>query len=161
VYANEYFLFSKLGSIKSVVYLAAEKTIKDASRFVFASAGAAITTELDLNKPSEAADFTHLARYSSGPSPVCAVKVMEFFIGILHKHCVEGETKTATGSNVGKRSASSTNLSGSGTIARHTMALGDQAISPSTKELLFALTAINAIFLAEGGLNASRALISK
>ena len=38
---------------------------------------------------------------------------------------------------------------------------GGDTVNGETRELLFAIKAINAIFLAEGELNGSRALISK
>jgi hypothetical protein len=154
----------QIGSIKSIVYQAAEKMIIDASRFVFASAGKPIiwkSVGIDQVIESESSP----SRYIAGPPPscVCAVKVLRFFVGILQKHCAEGKAAgMATSSNGAKSPKSSvTQNSGGTTIARHSMALGDQAISPATRELLFTLKTINAIFLAEGDLDASRALISK
>eukprot|EP00596_Hydrurales_sp_CCMP1899_P004941 CAMPEP_0119047238 /NCGR_PEP_ID=MMETSP1177-20130426/51980_1 /TAXON_ID=2985 /ORGANISM="Ochromonas sp, Strain CCMP1899" /LENGTH=1905 /DNA_ID=CAMNT_0007021581 /DNA_START=110 /DNA_END=5824 /DNA_ORIENTATION=- len=151
------------GSIKSIVYQAAEKIIIDASRFVFASAGKPIvwkSVEIDQGIGSESSP----SGYITGPPPscVCAVKVLGFFVGILQRHCAEGKAAGMATSSNGTKSPKSSNTQNSGgtTIARHSMALGDQAISPATRELLFTLKAINAIFLAEGDLDASRALIS-
>jgi hypothetical protein len=154
----------QIGSIKSIVYQAAEKTIIDASRFVFASAGKSIVCNTD--RIDQVTDSESLpSRYIPGPPPscVCAVKVLGFFVGILQRHCAEGiVTGIATSANSGKSpKVSSTQTSGGTTIARHSKALGDQAMSPETRELLFTLKAIKAIFLAEGDLDASRALISK
>lgn len=154
----------QIGSIKSIVYQAAEKIIIDASRFVFASAGNPIvskiggTDEVIESESSPSKYFTE-----PPPSCVCAVKVLGFFVGILQRHCTEGKvTAIATSVNGTKSPKSSITQSGGvTTIARHSMALGDQTMSPATRELLFTLKAINAIFLAEGDLDASRALISK
>lgn len=150
------------------MYQAAEKTITDASRLVFASAGQWITSESDRKASS---DFIPLSVRSDviGPSCLCAVKVLKFFVGILKKFCAEGKG-TTTGPVPNKRSqsvssqgvnGSSSGMGGSASRLTNSLGFGAEAVSPESRELLFALKAVHAIFLAEGDLHSSRALISK
>lgn len=155
------------GSVKSSVYQAAEKTIIEASRLVFASAGKWITLEFERNS---SIDLTLSERQDLiGPSSACAVKVLKFFVGILQKFCTEGKG-TTTGPAANKRSqttsaqganGSSSGMGNSAPRLSISLGFGTEPLSPEIRELLFALKAVHAIFLAEGDLHSSRALISK
>ena len=169
---------SIVGSVRSIVYQAAEKTIIDASCFVFANAGRLVAleksspggldyTEVNRDCFSDTVVVNHRGRGLGGPSSSCAVKVLKFFIDILQRSCDEGKS-SATGSTTVKRSPSSSTgvggANGNGMTngaqnPRHSF--GGDTVNGETRELLFAIKAINAIFLAEGELNGSRALISK
>lgn len=150
------------GSVKSIVYQAAEKTIIEASRLVFSSAGQRSAQISDRIVTDDGVD-------SIGPSCVCAVKVLKFFVGILHKFSSEGKGSTAGGASAKRSSVSLTqspNGGGgglNGSAPRHSGNLGfwGEYVNPETRELLFAIKAVHAIFLAGGDLHASRALISK
>jgi hypothetical protein len=151
--------------VRSIVYQAAEKTIIDASRFIFNSASKRIAYETDPTLSNGGKEIRIL-----GPSSICAVKVLNFFIEILQRCCDEGKS-VASGSTSSKRNSSSpaasTNGNGNGAVngtngTRHSInGFGGETVNPETRELLFAIKAINAIFLAEGDLDSSRALISK
>ena len=152
------------GSVKSIVYQAAEKTIIEASRLVFSSAGQKSAQISDSTVDDNIASVD-----SNGPSCVCAVKVLKFFVGILHKFSSEGKGSTAGGASAKRSSVSLTqspNGGGgglNGSAPRHSGNLGfwGEYVNPETRELLFAIKAVHAIFLAGGDLHASRALISK
>lgn len=155
------------GSVRSVVYQAAEKTIIDASCFVFANAGKreAIDSNSEVLGISESND-TDPSNHGEGPSSTCAVKVLKFFIDILQKSCDEGKavnggqakralpSATANAINIATGGNSGGNIGSQNT--RH-----NDIIDTETRNLLFAIKAINAIFLADGNLDGSRALISK
>ena len=155
------------GSVRSVVYQAAEKTIIDASCFVFANAGRIETMELSSEASGiSGSNGTQVSNHGPGPSSICAVKVLKFFIDILQKSCDEGKavnggqakravpSATANAINIATGGNSGGNIGSQNT--RH-----NDIIDTETRNLLFAIKAINAIFLADGNLDGSRALISK
>jgi hypothetical protein len=158
-------VYFSTGSVKSIVYQAAEKTIIEASRLVFSSAGQRSTQMPD----GVAVDNGIAPLDPKGPSCFCAVKVLKFFVGILHKFSSEGKGSTAGGASVKRSSVSLTqspNGGGgglNGSVPRHSGNLGfwGEYVNSETRELLFAIKAVHAIFLAGGDLHASRALISK
>lgn len=162
------------GSVRSVVYQAAERTIIEASCFVFANAWRGNASEVveisELNQTN--IPIKVRTNNGGGPSAVCAVKVLKFFIDILQRSCGDekavngGPTKrTASSSAAGATSiAVGSNSSGSpnGTQSiRHNVGYGGNMIDAEARDLLFTIRAINAIFLAEGDLDGSRSLISK
>ena len=127
-----------IGSTKSSVYQAAEKTLLDASRFVFTCAAA-----------QSSCPKTSLGH---GPGAVCAVEVMSFFLSILQKHSIDaGKGKGATTSSLKRHQVSSVALS----------ALNDAGLSPEMQELLLALKAISVAFLGDGDFDACRKLIMR
>jgi hypothetical protein len=151
--------------MQSIVYQAAEKTIIDASRFIFSSAGRRATYDyIDAMSDSSIA----LApKASLGPSCVCAVKVLNFFVGILQKFCSQSKGGPA-GTPSSKRAATSSqgsNGSNNGTPVNYRrvsdLGMSGESVNAETREVLFCIKAIHSIFLAEGNLHGSRTLISK
>ena len=124
-----------LGSTKSSVYQAAEKTMLDASRFVFTFAAYKLGEQRQVP--------------STGPGVSCAVDVMSFFLGILQRHAIEAEKITMP--SIKRHQASSGTLS----------ALNDIGLGSDMQELLLALKAIGVAFLGDGDLDACRALIMR
>lgn len=162
-------MYCLAGSVKSIVYQAAEKTIIEASRLVFASAGQRSSQTSNGTESENGIVSSDRGSESRGPSCACAVKVLKFFVGILHKFSSEGKASTAAGTSAKRSSVSlsqSPNGGGgglNGSAPRHSgnLGFGGEYVNPETRELLFAIKAVHAIFLAEGDLHASRALISK
>ena len=128
-----------LGSTKSSIYQAAEKTMLDASRFVFTFAALRLG---EHRVPAAAVRNT-------GPGASCAVDVMSFFLGILQRHAVDAGKITT--SSIKRHQASSGSLS----------ALNDVSLGSDMQELLLALKAIGVAFLGDGDLDACRALIMR
>ena len=135
---------------------------------MFASAGQWITLDSDRNSSIQSAPLS-VRQDLIGPSSACAVKVLKFFVGILQKFCTEGKG-TAIGPAANKRSpaassqgvnGSSSSMGGSTPRLSSSLGFGTEAVNPEIRELLFALKAVHAIFLAQGDLHSSRALISK
>lgn len=150
--------------MQSTVYQAAEKTIIDASRFIFSSAGRRFSYDcIDAISDDSVALIPNQVQ---GPSCVCAVKVLKFFVGILQKFC--SQSKGGPLSTPSKRAASSSqgiNGNGNGTPGSYRrvsdLGMSGESVNAETREVLFCIKAVHSIFRADGDLHGSRTLISK
>jgi hypothetical protein len=128
------------------VYQAAEKTMLDASRFIFSFA---VAQCVPANDTETCVNNRELL--GKGPGLSCAVELMNFFIGILNKAVTEpGKGKHATASTK-RHHASSASLT----------TLSDASLAPEMQELLLALKGISVTLLGDGNLDACRALIMR
>lgn len=116
----------------------------DAARFVFTFAATKCAYVPVGELPSHAT-----AVPGPGPGASCAVDVMSFFLGILQRHAVEAGKVSVP--SIKRHQASSSTLS----------ALNDVGLGSDMQELLLALKAIGVAFLADGDLDACRALIMR
>ena len=134
-----------IGTTKSSVYQAAEKTILDVSKFAFIRASSSI-----------AASTVQTTRSAlDGSSSSCSPNVLVFFLKILHRHSTDS-TKSKLSLNAANATQVKRQPSSSGGLS----SLSDSNMTPSLLELQFALKAINYALLGEGDLDRTRHLIT-
>ena len=152
--------------MQSIVYQAAEKTIIDASRLIFSSAGRSVT--YDSTEALNDNSIALIPYQAQGPSCVCAVRVLKFFVGILQKFCSQSKGGPSNNNTSSKRTATSTqgsNGSNNGTPVNYRrvsdLGMSGESVNAETREVLFTIKAVHSILRAEGDLHGSRTLISK